>query len=222
MVPEVSCCPQHQGSREDAPIRGLDQWHASQGCASIPSKQAEEPTDPGQDYLQALQDENKINVEKIGSGNWYWSFISQDKKTRQAALAEAQSAHDKQAAINADLEAKVVETQAQRADEEDMLDSGGDNREELMSQKGQLEIELNFLRKELSAYSDSDPTELQRKKKEMLVLKGQAEQFTDEILAMEGWFKDVGQVDGEQMLAMKMDWYDGEFDEEEGGLRELV
>ncbi|KAF2765154.1 Mnd1-like protein [Teratosphaeria nubilosa] len=221
MAPKTNCNPLKmatmtawfQKSRVAHNIKDLEKMLPSVG--SISGMQVK-------DYLQALQDENKINVEKIGSGNWYWSFISQDKKTRQAALAEAQSAHDKQAAINTDLEAKVAEAQAQRADEEDMLDGGGDSREELMSQKAQLEMEVNFLRKELSAYSDSDPTELERKRKEMIVLKGQAEQFTDEILAMEGWLKDVGQVDGEQMLAMKMDWYDGEFDEEEGGLRELV
>lgn len=32
------------------------------------------------DYLQALSGEGLIRVEKIGSGNWYWSFLSDAKQ----------------------------------------------------------------------------------------------------------------------------------------------
>ncbi|KAI5290254.1 hypothetical protein KEM55_008633, partial [Ascosphaera atra] len=31
------------------------------------------------DYIQALHDENKIHVEKIGSGNWYWAWANEEK-----------------------------------------------------------------------------------------------------------------------------------------------
>ncbi|KAJ5701701.1 GAJ protein [Penicillium malachiteum] len=47
--------------------------------ASINSIQVKE-------YLQALTDENQIRVEKIGSGNWYWSFGSDEKVQRERQL----------------------------------------------------------------------------------------------------------------------------------------
>ena len=48
-----------------------------------------------------------------------------------------------------------------------------------------------------------------------------AEKFTDQILMMQGWFKQqVG--GGEDYLNMLKVLYDDEYDEEEQGLRELV
>ncbi|KAI9880012.1 MAG: hypothetical protein M1830_005931 [Pleopsidium flavum] len=40
------------------------------------------------DYLQALSDGGKICVEKIGSGNWYWSFAGKEKKKKTDVLDE--------------------------------------------------------------------------------------------------------------------------------------
>jgi hypothetical protein len=79
------------------------------------------------DYLQALADENKIRVEKIGSGNWYWSFPSDEKKAKDAALGKAQDEFNKINATAAELQAKVDEAGAARTDGEDMLmDTGED------------------------------------------------------------------------------------------------
>jgi len=38
------------------------------------------------DYLTALVDENKIRVEKIGSGNWYWCFRGDEKRQKEVEL----------------------------------------------------------------------------------------------------------------------------------------
>jgi len=35
------------------------------------------------DYLTALVDENKLRVEKIGSGNWYWCFKGDEKRKKE-------------------------------------------------------------------------------------------------------------------------------------------
>jgi hypothetical protein len=73
------------------------------------------------DYLQALSDENKIRVEKIGSGNWYWSFPSDDKKSKEAALEKAQEEYNKANAIATELQAKVDDAGAARGEDEDIL-----------------------------------------------------------------------------------------------------
>ncbi|EMC91213.1 hypothetical protein BAUCODRAFT_28353 [Baudoinia panamericana UAMH 10762] len=218
MVPKVNCNPvklasivtYFQKSRVAHSLKDLEKQLPS--VASINGMQVK-------DYIQALQDDNKINVEKIGSGNWYWSFPSQDKKIREKALDDARSAYDKANAINEDLKIKLAESQAQREDEQDMLDSGGERRETLVATKTGLEAEVKRLQMELSAYSDSDPTELERKAKDLNGFKAVVGQCTDDIYSMEGWFKSIGQSEAVQALRVQL--YGDELDAEEGMLREL-
>lgn len=79
------------------------------------------------DYLQSLADDNKIRVEKIGSGNWYWSFPSDDKKAKDAALEKAQAEHNKANATVVDLQAQVDEAGAARGDDDDSLMEAGES-----------------------------------------------------------------------------------------------
>jgi ketosteroid isomerase-like protein len=73
------------------------------------------------DYLQALQDDSLISAEKIGSGNWYWSFPSEAKKAKEAMLAKAQEEFDKTNATVTELQAKVDQAGAARAEDEELL-----------------------------------------------------------------------------------------------------
>ena len=77
------------------------------------------------DYLQALSDDNKICVEKIGSGNWYWSFPADEKKAKNATLKKAQEEYDKVSAAVSELQAKTEGAEAARAEDEDMLMESG-------------------------------------------------------------------------------------------------
>lgn len=78
------------------------------------------------DYLQSLSDDNKIRVEKIGSGNWYWSFPSDEKKAKDAALMKAREDHCKVHAATVELQCKVEEAGAARAEDADMLMQTGE------------------------------------------------------------------------------------------------
>ena len=73
------------------------------------------------DYLQSLSDDGKIRVEKIGSGNWYWSFPSDEKKAKEMALEKAQEEHCKADNMATELETKVAEAGAARGEDEEML-----------------------------------------------------------------------------------------------------
>lgn len=140
---------------------------------------------------------------------------------REKALADAQSAHDKATAVVDDLKHQLAEVQAQNEDEVEMLENGSESREELMATQATLDFEICELQKQLAAYSDSDPVELERKKSELKQFQKDAEQFTDEIESMESWFKKMVQ-DPEAMKGLRMSLYGDEFDEEEGALRELA
>lgn len=174
------------------------------------------------DYIQALQDENKIRGEKIGSGNWYWSFVSDDKIAREKALEDAKTAYEKAAAVTEELQVRIAEAEAQRKRDDELLESGGGSREELLAAKRQLELEAEATRRELAAYSDNDPVKLERKAMEATVWKVAAEECTDDIYSMEGWLKSAVGGDGEGFAAMLEQVYDKEFDVEGKTLRELV
>lgn len=77
------------------------------------------------DYLQALQDDALINTEKIGNGNWYWSFPSEAKKKKEEDLAKAQEEYDKAVATITELQAKVDQADAARAEDEELLAGTG-------------------------------------------------------------------------------------------------
>lgn len=79
------------------------------------------------DYLQALSDDNKIRVEKIGSGNWYWSFPSDEKKAKDNALLKVQEDYAKAGAAVAELQSKVDNAGAARAEDEELLMETGDS-----------------------------------------------------------------------------------------------
>ncbi|OCK82465.1 meiotic nuclear division protein 1 [Lepidopterella palustris CBS 459.81] len=173
------------------------------------------------DYLQALSDDNKIRVEKIGSGNWYWSFMSEEKKVRENSLAKAREEHDKAVMMVEELQMKVDEAGAARAEDEDMLLGPGNDRKSLTTKHTELLRELDALRLELAGYSENDPAEVDKKKQETEQYKRDAEKWTEQIQSMEGWFRQQTAGDKGQMANIMRMCYGDQFDEEEECLREL-
>ncbi|KAF2499801.1 meiotic nuclear division protein 1 [Lophium mytilinum] len=173
------------------------------------------------DYLQALSDDSKIRVEKIGSGNWYWSFPSEEKRTKESVLAKAQEERAKAVAMVSELQLKVDEAGAARAEDEDMLLGPGQDRKSLTSRHAELLRALDGLRQELAGYSDSDPAEVDNKRQATEQYKQEAEKWTDQIQSMEGWFKAQTGGDKNAMGELMRNWYGDEFDEEDQCLREL-
>ncbi|KAF2090512.1 meiotic nuclear division protein 1, partial [Saccharata proteae CBS 121410] len=201
-----------QNSRVAHSIKDLEK--ALPSVASINGMQVK-------DYLQALSDDSKIRVEKIGSGNWYWSFLSEEKKNKQNVLDKCVEERDKAVAALAELQEKVRVAGEAREEDEDMLLGGGDGRGELMSRHEELVKELKGLREELATYSENDPVEVDRKRRQIMESRARAEVATEQIQSMEGWFKEQMGGDAEQLLGLKRTYYGDQFDEEEGGLREL-
>lgn len=101
------------------------------------------------------------------------------------------------------------------------LTQQGVDRKTLITKHTNLTKELEKLRLELAAYSEQDPVEMDKKKGETRQFKKETERYTDQILSMEGWLKDQTGGDREQMASIMRMCYGDEFDEEEGGLREL-
>ena len=119
-----------------------------------------------------------------------------------------------------DLKTKLAEAQAQREDEAEMLDNGAESREELNAAKAELEKGVKNCEKQLAAYSDTDPTELERKKEEMKHFMVDATQCTDDVYTMESYIK---RRLGDDLLVkhLRATVYGDELDEEDGVLKDI-
>lgn len=166
------------------------------------------------DYLQALSDEGKIRVEKIGSGNWYWSFLSEEKKSRDNVLGMLKEELAKVEASLGELEEKLREASEKRGEDDE-------GRGELVSAKLELDGEVGVLRKELEGYKDGDPREVETRRKEIKALHARAELWTDNIGVLEGYMLNLMGGDREKLVGMKSELYGDEYVEGEG-LKELV
>lgn len=139
------------------------------------------------DYIQALTDEGQIRVEKIGSGNWYWSFVSDTKKTKEFTISSLQAEEDKVKATLMGIDASIEDEIVQREYDEELLDDGGMDRKTLLDVHALLLEENDRLDKELAGHSNNDPTEVLRKVKETKELKEGAERWTDNTEAIEAF-----------------------------------
>jgi hypothetical protein len=139
------------------------------------------------DNLQALQDEYLIRVEKIGSGNWYWCFSSDAKKTKKTILNTLKAEETKMQASIAALEGQLEEELAKREDDEEMLGGTSIDRKSLLETHETLLKELESLDRELACYTDNDPAEVLRKVEETKLFKSSAVRWTDSIESLESY-----------------------------------
>ena len=173
------------------------------------------------EHIQALTDENLIRVEKIGSGNWYWSFPSEVQLRKEEALNKAQEERNKIFAALEELQRKVEEASAEQENENETPVESGYGRKSLTLRQAALQKELEALRTELSSYSENDPVEIGNRRMTVLRNKEDTERWTDQIVTMESWVKAHASGEKEQFGHMKRNWYGIDFDEDEGGLKEL-
>ncbi|KAI9829481.1 MAG: hypothetical protein M1819_006301 [Sarea resinae] len=166
------------------------------------------------DYLQALSDEGKIRVEKIGSGNWYWSFPSEERQNKQAILDKAVHERDRTLASVADLKGGIEAAGAAR--EED--DGGPDayDRTRLSKAQAELQTELEQLRAEMLSYSEDDPTEIHRKKEETEEYMANAERWTDNIYILEAYYRELDPGNQEGLDNLRRELYGDDYQEGEG------
>lgn len=182
------------------------------GVASINRIQVKE-------YIQALTDENKLRVEKIGSGNWYWSFGSDEKHERERQLAQVKTEVEKARKSLADAEATLATEAGRRLQEGD--DDGRDaERKVLLGRKADLEAQVGRLRR-VAAQSDTvsrkSVSQLQR---ESAGFRQQAIQWTDNLYVLEEYLRRLARGDREAVAAVLRECYGDDYVEGEG-LREL-
>lgn len=160
------------------------------------------------EHLQALSDESKIRVEKIGSGNWYWSFLSEEKKDRQKMLGKLGEEKEKIDVTIDELQARLYQAAGKR-------DDGEDGREGLLTQHAQLMEELLVLKDKLNEFRDGDPEELVKKKSEIKRYEEKTGQWVDNLDLLESWLDRVLGGDKGKLERIKRSIYGDEYAEGE-------
>ena len=162
------------------------------------------------EHLQTLINDDMIKVEKIGSGNWYWVFGSEEKRRRVQELA----------CLNEELEksrraCEVLESQV-NSKREAQGDGDEQERVKLMEDKEVLNRQVTTLETELEGYKDSDPGVIKTMQEETKSAKEKAERWTDNIDVVQGWLLDKMGGDREQMNNLQREVYGPEYVEGEG------
>lgn len=172
------------------------------------------------EYLQALTDEGTLRVEKIGSGNWYWSFGSEGRKEREVIREKLEKERDKVLKGMREVEEKVEEAKTAMRVE---VDEGGSDTQEragLITRREELEVEVRKLRAEEEGFRSAGSEGMQRMKEECETWKGGAELWTDNIYVLEEYLRKLAGGDREIMEAVRRECYGEEYVEGEG-LREI-
>lgn len=140
------------------------------------------------EYIQALTDESLIRCEKIGSGNWYWCFLSDAKKRKENVINGLRCEEGKLVEGIKEAEKGIVEEMVKQQEDEEMLVEGGIDRKMLLEMYEGLVREREGLDRELAMFCDNDPVEVVRKVEETKGLKESAMKWTDNIEMMYGFF----------------------------------
>ncbi|KAJ5834682.1 Meiotic nuclear division protein 1 [Penicillium robsamsonii] len=165
------------------------------------------------EYIQALTDEGQLQVEKIGSGNWYWSFNSDEKHERERQLARVTMEVEKVRKSCANTEAALAETMRRQEIDED-------EREFLMTKKAELQVAIDRVR---TTEAQLGPLSLSKGVKqvqeESAGFQQQALQWTDNIYILEGYLRKLAGGDRQITEGVLRECYGDEY--VDGGLDEL-
>ena len=168
------------------------------------------------EYMQALSDEGQIRVEKIGSGNWYWSFLSEERRAREEVIVQLGKEREKLRSGVEMLREKLRVVEMGRGKDEE---GGGQGRAELLLAYESGKEEVEVLRRELDGYKDGDPEEVVRKRVEVEGLKLKAARWTDNVYCLEEYLRKVTGGDREVVENVRRTYYGDDYVEGEG-LRE--
>ncbi|KAF8482915.1 meiotic nuclear division protein 1 [Russula ochroleuca] len=123
------------------------------------------------EVLQSLVDDNLVQMDKIGSSNFFWSFPSQRGAIMQNRLdgaAEAQAASEKQLS---ELHSAIAAERAARPE--------SDQRGAALARLAVARKAFSGLQGELEAYGACDPVRVEEKRRAVILAQEAALRHTD-------------------------------------------
>ena len=169
------------------------------------------------EYIQSLTDEGQLRVEKIGSGNWYWSFGSDEKHERERQLTRMSTDLEKTRKSCADAEAGLAAETVRREQETDE-DEG--QRDFLVARKAELQAAVDRVRStEAQLTGRLSNKGAKQVQEEIAGFRQEALQWTDNIYILEEYLRKLAGGDRQMVDLLLRACYGDEY--VDGGLYEL-
>lgn len=176
------------------------------------------------EYVQALVDDNKIRMEKIGSMNWYWSFPSDERRKQENAMEklakDVERLRKTVRELESEVEKKAAALQPNGAVDDEFREKERAEREALMKQKLSLTEEVKKLKAQEDIQHASGVAGIERKKHDIQMNKQMTAMWTDNIYILEQYLMKLAGGDRDLVDKIKRECYGDEYVEGEG-LREL-
>ncbi|KAH8700287.1 Mnd1 family-domain-containing protein [Talaromyces proteolyticus] len=173
------------------------------------------------EYVQALLDDSTIRMEKIGSVNWYWSFLSDMRRERENVKRRLLRDMECLSKVKKELDNEIREKEATA-----WTDNGGDDpamiaaraveRETLMSLKTELEAELKQLEAKKDSLENTGAASIRKRTQDIKKWKADTVMWTDNIYILEQYLSKIAGGDRDVIEGVKRQCYGNEYVEGEG------
>ncbi|KDO18496.1 hypothetical protein SPRG_16172 [Saprolegnia parasitica CBS 223.65] len=131
------------------------------------------------DVNQALVDDNLVDTDKIGAGNYFWSFPSKAVQQRKRKLEDLEARRD-------DLRAKLTHVQSSVAKHQS-LQTQSDDRAERLAQLSALKTQADDMQKKIALLQENDPDLLKKLDAKAKVAKEGVDRWTDNVFNLKSW-----------------------------------
>lgn len=148
------------------------------------------------DLIQSLVDDNLIDKDKIGSGNYFWSFPSKTITARQNRIDLFKS----QVTANK----KTLEDMKERKRKNMIGREQTDDRVKKLARLEELRATKRDLTEKLNKYASTDPERIKQLESGIEVCKVAANRWTENVMTLMSYFKQngfCGEATDEQILA---------------------
>ncbi|KAI0332329.1 meiotic nuclear division protein 1 [Cubamyces sp. BRFM 1775] len=128
------------------------------------------------EVLQSLVDDGLVQMDKIGSSNFFWSFPSQRGAMMQNRL---NAVKETQASLRSQLKESQSALETEKASRPE-----SNKRAEALDELSALKKEYAQLENELAAYGACDPVKVEEKRRAVILAKEAAVRWTDNYLVL--------------------------------------
>ncbi|KAG7391009.1 Meiotic nuclear division protein 1 [Phytophthora pseudosyringae] len=143
------------------------------------------------DVNQALVDDALVDCDKIGSGNYFWSFPSKLSQSRKRKLSELeqrrQTVQDK------------LDKVKQHVEEQKALRSESDERVQKLRRLDEQKAKVKALRTKAQHLAENDPATLEELERKVRMAKEGSDRWTDNVYTLKSWVVKKRGVEGKEV-----------------------
>ncbi|KAL3668813.1 hypothetical protein V7S43_006106 [Phytophthora oleae] len=147
------------------------------------------------DVNQGLVDDVLVDCDKIGSGNYFWSFPSKLSQSRKRKLREfeqrRQTAQEKLAKVKKNIE------------EQKTLCSESEERVQKLRRLEEQKAKVKALRTRVQHLAENDPAILEELERKVRMAKEGSDRWTDNVYTLKSWVVKKRGVEGKEVSIVR-------------------